>query len=147
MDAPPTQYRVIEQGRKLIVLDARTNLPPERAADMQPRVSTGRPAPSSVTGGEAGRRASEQAPARPPGSENGKGGMPNALERLADSRVPPAPARGRAKKITPMQIGAFGFAVFMLLGISIGGLTGFLVSAAAIIIAGNLAMQVRNGLS
>ena len=36
MDAPQTQYRVIERDGRLIVLEARTNLPPKQAVDLHP---------------------------------------------------------------------------------------------------------------
>ncbi|RED16920.1 hypothetical protein [Parasphingopyxis lamellibrachiae] len=144
MDAPPTQYRVIERDGKLIVLDARTNLPPKQAADMHPGRATDR-LPERISASELLR---DHAADTEAGSQSAEqSGMASHItdrfEQAVNARYRPASGGEEDKQITPMQVGMFGFAVFMVLGISIGGFTGFLVGAVAIIIAGNLAMKAR----
>ncbi|MGJ8536788.1 MAG: hypothetical protein ACSHW2_06515 [Parasphingopyxis sp.] len=147
MDAPPTQYRVIERDGKLIVLDARTNLPPKQAADMHPGRAADR-LPERVSARELLRdhAADTQTGQRPTVQSTEAADVRDRFEQAINARYPPASDGEEGKQISPMQIGMFGFAVFMVLGISIGGFTGFLVGAVAIIIAGNLAMKARNDL-
>jgi hypothetical protein len=124
---------VIERGRKLIVLDARTNLPPKQAADLNP-----------VSGD---RRLAEPEHVSQPGSQIGpqpgartKADYPDGLERLADLKL-----FGRSDRndegLNPASIGFGAFAIAMVFAIMIGGFTGFLMAAAAIAIAGNAALK------
>lgn len=131
MDAPPTQYKVIERGRKLIVLEAATNLPPKQARDMNPSAHktrrVERPA-EAETIGSAQAEHEEQSEIR----------TPDDFETRMDGLLRSASGK---EGLNPASIGmgAFGFA--MILAIMIGGLTGFLIAAAAIIIAGNIALK------
>lgn len=157
MDAPPTQYRVIERNGKLIVLDARTNLPPKKAADFHPgramermpeRVSA-QPfmEESTATQEDTSHSTESDVPAHLSTSDSAEGlDHPDRFERLANSFFFSKADRDEDAQLTPFKVGVFGFAVFMVLAISIGGFTGFLIGAMAIIIAGNLAMKARHNL-
>ncbi|WP_299321453.1 hypothetical protein [Parasphingopyxis sp.] len=139
MDAPPTQYKVIERGRKLIVLDTATNLPPKQACDMNPS--------ADIATRDAVREV-EQRMAEPdtditqadPGENEGSSGIatPDNFETRMDDLLRSASGK---EGLNPASIGlgAFGFA--MILAVMIGGVTGFLMAAAAIIIAGNIALK------
>ncbi|MEM8695655.1 MAG: hypothetical protein AAGE05_06495 [Pseudomonadota bacterium] len=131
MDAPPTQYRVIERGRKLIVLDSQTNLPPKQACEIHP---TGHYGDAPETSGTSHVETATEPEDRPPKRDRPRDtfedfGNAAFLKRLEGDGLNPA----------SIGIGAFGFA--MVLAIMIGGFTGFLMAAAAIIIAGNIAIK------
>ena len=111
MDAPPTQYRVIEKDRKLIVLDAATNLPPKQACDIHP-AGHGLQAVAHA--------AADDAPPRP---------MRNAKDR---SSAGPKKMPGA---------GLFIFVAMIVVAMTMGGVTGFIVGVAAIVIAGNIMMK------
>ncbi|QLC25810.1 hypothetical protein HFP57_12795 [Parasphingopyxis algicola] len=130
MDAPPTQYRVIERGRKLIVLDARTNLPPKQAADLHPASKERRPAEP-----ERARQSEPQA-----GRQPAKREYPDGFERLADLKFLRRSDRDN-EGLHPASIGIGAFAIAMVFALMIGGFTGFLIAAAAIVIAGNVALK------
>ncbi|MEO1167105.1 MAG: hypothetical protein AAFW97_00180 [Pseudomonadota bacterium] len=133
MDAPPTQYRVIERGRKLIVLDAATNLPPKQACDIRPG-GHGRRSIEEEPEPDAGRASEQAARSSARADFEARDGRESTMDGLLS---------GVAGKegLNPASIGlgAFGFA--MIVAIMIGGLTGFLMAAAAIIIAGNIALK------
>lgn len=131
MDAPPTQYKVIERGRKLIVLETATNLPPKQARDMNPSAHATRriERPAEAAAIESAQAEHE---------EQSEIRMLDDLETRMDGLLRSASGK---EGLNPASIGmgAFGFA--MILAIMIGGLTGFLMAAAAIIIAGNIALK------
>ena len=131
MDAPPTQYRVIERGRKLIVLETRTNRPPKQASDMQP-------------GRQGSRTARPMAPTPAPTHsdrprlQDESRSSADAFEELFDGAFK---KKNGAEGPSAGQIG-FGAVIFgIAVGAMIGGFTGFLFTAAIIIIAGNVAFR------
>ena len=133
MDAPPTQYRVIERGRKLIVLETRTNRPPKQACDMQP----GR------QGSSAARPAATPPVPAPthsdrPRLQDESRSSADAFEEMFDGAFK---KRNGGEGPSAGQIG-FGAVIFgIAVGAMIGGFTGFLFTAAIIIIAGNVAFR------
>lgn len=128
MDAPPTQYRVIERDGKLIVLDARTNLPPKQAADLHP--------------GRAGDRVPERVSAHELLQDNAS--TKRQAERTGRSSTamqkPVTPARNpaAAKKVVKIPAMVFGLIVAAIV---IGGFTGLALAAAAILYAGYTALK------
>ena len=129
MDAPPTQYRVIERGRKLIVLETQTNLPPKQACDMQPgpqETASALPVMEALAPTHSDRPRLQD-----------EGNTPaDGFEGFFDGRMN---SKGEGPSAGSIGIGAviFGIAV----GVLIGGFTGFLFTAAIIIIAGNVAFR------
>lgn len=128
MDAPPTQYRVIERGGKLIVLDARTNLPPKQAVDLHP--------------GRQSDRMPERVSARDLFQETAA--SKRKAERSGRSstamRKPVIQSEGaeQAKKVIKIPAVVFGLIVAAVL---IGGFIGLAIAAAAILYAGYAALK------
>jgi hypothetical protein len=129
LDAPPTQYRVIERGGKLIVLDARTNLPPKQAADLHPsrqfdeapeRVS----ADSLLQQRTSGKRKAERS-----GRESTAMHAPVTQSEIA-------PLTTKKVKIPIFVVG------LIVAAILVGGLFGLILAAAAIIYVGYVALKI-----
>lgn len=133
MDAPPTQYRVIERGRKLIVLETRTNRPPKQASDMQPGRRESRSASATATTPAPAATHSDR-----PRLQDESRSSADAFEEMFDGAFK---NKNGAEGPSAGQIG-FGAVIFgIAVGAMIGGFTGFLFTAAIIIIAGNVAYR------
>lgn len=128
MDAPPTQYRVIERGGRLIVLDARTNLPPKQAVDLHPGRQPGR-TPERVS---ARKLFQENAASKRRAERSGRSSTA--------MRKPVIQSGGaeQAKKIIKIPVVVFGLIVAAIV---IGGFIGLAIAAAAILYAGYAALK------
>ena len=123
MDAPQTQYRVIEQGGRLIVLDARTNLPPKQAADLHP----GRESHASQTRVSAKDLMQKQRSAKRRSERSGRTGPMMRSPGAAGTST-----RGGAH-----VIGTLIFATaFIVAAVIIGGAVGFAIAGVGLLIAG-----------
>lgn len=130
MDAPPTQYRVIEKGGKLIVLDARTNLPPKQAADLHRGRETDRlaervSARELFQGNAASKRKAERT-----------GRNSSAMQAPVVQAKDRQPAK-KAGKLPGVFILLIALAVFA------GGLIGLAIAAAAVIYVGYSALKTN----
>lgn len=124
MDAPPTQYRVIERGRKLIVLDTATNLPPKQACDINP-------------GGHELQSATAQ------------GDLQTEILSVRPDLVTDQAVADRDQKADPQSeesntAGIIGFAlVIIFAAILWGGLAGFVFAVVAMLFAGQMIFNNR----
>lgn len=132
MDAPPTQYRVIERGRQLIVLETLTNLPPKQACDMQPGQRESGAARPVVKSPVPAQTHSDR-----PRLQDESRSSADAFEELFDGAFKKNGAEGPSAASIGFGAVIFGIAV----GTIIGGFTGFLITAAILIIAGNVAYR------
>lgn len=133
MDAPQTQYRVIERGGRLIVLDARTNLPPKQAVDLHP---------GSVSHAEQTRVSvkdmmQQQRSAKRQSERSGRSGVmmrqPGAAGRTANGST-----QGGAR--------VFGTLIFVtsfiVVAVIIGGAVGFAIAGVGLLIAGRSIFKI-----
>lgn len=138
MDAPRTQYRVIERDGRLIVLETGTNLRPKQARELTP-VRTPPPSPS-------------QAP-NPP-AEPVKAAAPSLATPETEPVLEAAPDQDELENIRwddpPGGLADFPLSLQTILGIAfaaillgtmIGGSFGFFLAAAAIVGAGRYALR------
>jgi hypothetical protein len=144
LDVPPSQYRVIERGGRLIVLESRTNRPPKRASEMMPTHKEMRTAIRVENRGDKVRErlleALEEKSAAAPREET-----PPPSQSGASRPEPPmaSPAEFAAGLPTGTIV---GITVFMIaIAVAIGGPAGFFLAAVVIIIAGNLMLKSSVG--
>lgn len=129
MDAPQSQYRVIERGGRLIVLEASTNQQPKQARDLMPSRAGVREAPRDNRLVELLERK----------------GASTGLEGSARQPSPPAHSEGKSESASVPQISIAqiaGIAIFMIaVAIMAGGITGFFIAAIVLTVAGNLSLK------
>jgi len=129
VDAPPTQYRVIERGGRLIVLDARTNLPPKQAVDLHPGRTEDR-TPERVSARELfrGNAATKRRAER-------TGRSSTAMQKPVTQGGNAGPSTKKVLKIPAVVIGLISAAII------IGGFIGMAIAAGAILYAGYVALN------